>query len=151
MNTELKTRILNYVSVPYSYGWDADDAYFAPPVGGCDSFTEDEVVAQNSALNDPAIAERVYVQFVDGMEVLLANSEHCREEQELANMDKYSEYESKFNFYGSCVGSRKLASIEYLAEPAYRHKPRKGKARKERFTRKTHNASRGRLVHCEEE
>ena len=93
---------------------------------------------------------------MQGMESLLTYCKKEREEQELAaleeELDKYEEYDAQFNFFGNCVGSRKLAGIEHLVEPSCReHKPRKGKARKERFTRKTHNASRGRLVRCEQE
>lgn len=153
MTNELKTRILAHIPTQYDCGWDEDGAYFAPPAFGIDSSAEDEVVAQNYVLNNPEVAEHVHSQFMQGMEALLTCCEKAREEQELARLDeeldKYSEYESNFHVFGNCVGSRKLASIEYLAEPVYRHKPRKGKARKERFTRKTHNASRGRLYHGE--
>lgn len=155
MTNELKTRILAHIPAQYDCGWDADSAVFAPPAFGIDSNMEYEVFEQQRALNDPEIAQFAYVQFMQGMEALLVCCAKAREEQELAAMDaelsKYEEYDVQFRSFGNCVGSRKLASIEYLAEPVYRHKPRKGKARKERFTRKTHNASRGRLVHCEEE
>ena len=154
MEPELQQRIINHIPTPYSYGWDEESAYFAPPLHGIDSCAEDEVIAQNYVLNNPEIGQLAYELFMSGMKALLTCCEKAREEQELAAMeaklDKYEEYESKFNSFGNCVGSRKLASIEYLAEPVYRHKPRKGKARKERFTRKTHNASRGRLIRCEE-
>lgn len=153
MNTELRNRIINHVPTQYDCGWDEDGAYFAPPAFGIDSSAEDEVVAQNYVLNNPEVAEHVHSQFMRGMESLLVCCAKAREEQELAAMDaelsKYEEYDVQFKSFGNCVGSRKLASIEYLAEPVYRHKPRKGKARKERFTRKTHNASRGRLYHGE--
>lgn len=153
MTNELKTRILAHIPTQYDCGWDEDSAVFAPPAFGIDSNMEYEVFEQQRALNDPEIAQFAYVQFMQGMEALLTCCEKAREEQELARLDeeldKYSEYESNFHVFGNCVGSRKLASIEYLAEPVYRHKPRKGKARKERFTRKTHNASRGRLYHGE--
>ena len=151
MNTELHNRIL--VHKPYDCGW---DTVFAPPIFGIDSNAEDEVIEQQRALNDHKVAQLASLRFMQGMEALLAYCKKEREKQELAaleeELDKYEEYDAQFNFFGNCVGSRKLAGIECLAEPScHEHKPRKGKARKERFTRKTHNASRGRLVHCEEE
>ena len=151
MNTELHNRILAHK--PYDCGW---DTVSAPPILGIDSDAEDAVLEQQRALNDPKIAQLALLRFMQGMEALLAYCKKEREKQELAaleeELDKYEEYDAQFNFFGNCVGSRKLAGIEYLAEPScHEHKPRKGKARKERFTRKTHNASRGRLVHCEEE
>lgn len=150
MNTELHNRILAHK--PYDCGW---DTVFAPPIFGIDSDAEDEVLEQQRALNDPKIAQLALLRFMQGMEALLAYCKKEREKQELAaleeELDKYEEYDAQFNFFGNCVGSRKLAGIEYLAEPScHEHKPRKGKSRKERFTRKTHNASRGRLVRCEE-
>lgn len=150
MNTELHNRILAHK--PYDCGW---DTVFAPPIFGIDSDAEDEVLEQHRALNDPKIAQLALLRFMQGMEALLAYCKKEREKQELAaleeELDKYEEYDAQFNFFGNCVGSRKLAGIECLAEPScHEHKPRKGKARKERFTRKTHNASRGRLVRCEE-
>lgn len=150
MNTELHNRILAHK--PYDCGW---DTVFAPPIFGIDSDAEDEVLEQQRALNDPKIAQLALLRFMQGMEALLAYCKKEREKQELAaleeELDKYEEYDAQFNFFGNCVGSRKLAGIECLAEPScHEHKPRKGKARKERFTRKTHNASRGRLVRCEE-
>lgn len=150
MNTELHNRILAHK--PYDCGW---DTVFAPPIFGIDSDAEDEVLEQQRALNDPKIAQLALLRFMQGMEALLAYCKKERERQELAaleeELDKYEEYDAQFNFFGNCVGSRKLAGIECLAEPScHEHKPRKGKARKERFTRKTHNASRGRLVRCEE-
>ena len=149
MNTELHNRILAHK--PYDCGW---DTVFAPPIFGIDSDAEDEVLEQQRALNDPKIAQLALLRFMQGMEALLAYCKKEREKQELAaleeELDKYEEYDAQFNFFGNCVGSRKLAGIECLAEPScHEHKPRKGKARKERFTRKTHNASRGRLVRCE--
>lgn len=151
MNTELHNRIL--VHKPYDCGW---DTVFAPPIFGIESNAEDEVIEQQRALNDPKVAQLASLRFMQGMEALLAYCKKEREEQELAaleeELDKYEEYDAQFNFFGNCVGSRKLAGIEYLAEPScHEHKPRKGKARKERFTRKTHNASRGRLYHGEQE
>lgn len=156
MTNELRNRILAHIPTQYDCGWDEDGAYFAPPAFGIDSSAEDEVVTQDYVLNNPEVAEHVHSQFMQGMESLLVCCAKAREEQELAAMDvelsKYEEYDVQFKSFGNCVGSRKLAGIEYLAEPScHEHKPRKGKARKERFTRKTHNASRGRLVHCEEE
>lgn len=150
MNTELHNRILAHK--PYDCGW---DTVFAPPIFGIDSDAEDEVLEQQRALNDPKIAQLALLRFMQGMEALLAYCKKEREKQELEaleeELDKYEEYDAQFNFFGNCVGSRKLAGIECLAEPScHEHKPRKGKARKERFTRKTHNASRGRLVRCEE-
>ena len=150
MNTELHNRILAHK--PYDCGW---DTVFAPPIFGIDSDAEDEVLEQQRALNDPKIAQLALLRFMQGMEALLAYCKKEREKQELAaleeELDKYEEYDAQFNFFGNCVGSRKLAGIECLAEPScHEHKPRKGKARKERFTRKTHNASRGRIVRCEE-
>lgn len=150
MNTELHNRILAHK--PYDCGW---DTVFAPPIFVIDSDAEDEVLEQQRALNDPKIAQLALLRFMQGMEALLAYCKKEREKQELAaleeELDKYEEYDAQFNFFGNCVGSRKLAGIECLAEPScHEHKPRKGKARKERFTRKTHNASRGRLVRCEE-
>ena len=150
MNTEFHNRILAHK--PYDCGW---DTVFAPPIFGIDSDAEDEVLEQQRALNDPKIAQLALLRFMQGMEALLAYCKKEREKQELAaleeELDKYEEYDAQFNFFGNCVGSRKLAGIECLAEPScHEHKPRKGKARKERFTRKTHNASRGRLVRCEE-
>lgn len=155
MTNELHSQIINHIPTPYGDGWDEESEFFAPPLHGIDSCAEDEVRAQNYALNNPEIAQLAYELFMSGMKALLTCCAKVREEQELACLDeelsKYEEYESKFNFFGNCVGSRKLAGIEYLAEPScHEHKPRKGKARKERFTRKTHNASRGRLVRCEE-
>lgn len=151
MTNELRNRIINHV--PYYCGW---DTVFAPPIFGIDSDAEDEVLEQQRALNDPKIAQLALLRFMQGMESLLTYCKKEREEQELAaleeELDKYEEYDAQFNFFGNCVGSRKLAGIEHLVEPSCReHKPRKGKARKERFTRKTHNASRGRLVRCEQE
>lgn len=160
MNTELRNRIINHVPAQYDCGWDEDSAVFAPPAFGIDSNAEDEVVAQNYALNTPEVAEHIYVQFMQGMEALLTCCEKAREEQELAaldeELDKYSAYESDFHVFGNCVGSRKLAGVEHLAEPSCRYyekkrKPTRGKKRKERFTRKTHNASRGRICHGEQE
>lgn len=151
MTNDLRNRIINHT--PYDCGW---DTVFAPPVFGINSDAEDEVLEQQRALNDPKIAQLALLRFMQGMESLLAYCKKEREEQELAaleeELDKYEEYDAQFNFFGNCVGSRKLAGIEHLVEPSCReHKPRKGKARKERFTRKTHNASRGRLVRCEQE
>lgn len=153
MTNDLRNRIINHT--PYDCGW---DTVFAPPVFGINSDAEYEVIEQQRALNDPKIAQLAFLRFMQGMEALLAYCKKEREKQELARLDeelnKYEEYDAQFNFFGNCVGSRKLAGVEHLAEPSYRyyeHKPRKGKARKERFTRKTHNASRGRLVRCEQE
>ena len=153
MTNELRNRIINHA--PYYCGW---DTVFAPPVFGIDSDAEDEVLEQQRALNDPKVAQLASLRFMQGMEALLTYCKKEREEQELAaleeELDKYEEYDAQFNFFGNCVGSRKLAGVEHLSEPScryYEHKPRKGKARKERFTRKTHNASRGRLVRCEQE
>lgn len=153
MTNELRNRIINHV--PYYCGW---DTVFAPPVFGIDSDAEDEVLEQQRALNDPKVAQLASLRFMQGMEALLTYCKKEREEQELAaleeELDKYEEYDAQFNFFGNCVGSRKLAGVEHLSEPScryYEHKPRKGKARKERFTRKTHNASRGRLYHGEQE
>ena len=150
MTNELRNRILAYR--PYDCGW---DTVFAPPIFGIDSDAEDEVIEQQRALNDPKIAQLAFLRFMQGMEALLVYCKKEYEEQELAaleeELDKYEEYDAQFNFFGNCVGSRKLAGVEHLVEPSCReHKPRKGKARKERFTRKTHNASRGRLIRCEE-
>lgn len=150
MTNDLRNRIINHT--PYDCGW---DTVFAPPVFGINSDAEYEVIEQQRALNDPKIAQLALLRFMQGMEALLAYCKKEREKQELAaleeELDKYEEYDAQFNFFGNCVGSRKLAGIECLAEPScHEHKPRKGKARKERFTRKTHNASRGRLVRCEE-
>lgn len=153
MTNELRNRIINHV--PYYCGW---DTVFAPPIFGIDSDAEDEVLEQQRALNDPKVAQLASLRFMQGMEALLTYCKKEREEQELAaleeELDKYEEYDAQFNFFGNCVGSRKLAGVEHLSEPScryYEHKPRKGKARKERFTRKTHNASRGRLYHGEQE
>ena len=151
MTNDLRNRILAHE--PYDCGW---DTVFAPPISGIASNAEDEVLEQQRALNDPKIAQLALLRFMQGMESLLTYCKKEREEQELAaleeELDKYEEYDAQFNFFGNCVGSRKLAGIEHLVEPSCReHKPRKGKARKERFTRKTHNASRGRLVRCEQE
>lgn len=153
MNTELHNRILAHK--PYDCGW---DTVFAPPIFGIDSDAEYEVLEQQRALNDPKIAQLASLRFMQGMEALLVYCKNSHEEQELAaleeELDKYEEYDAQFNFFGNCVGSRKLAGVEHLSEPScryYEHKPRKGKARKERFTRKTHNASRGRLYHGEQE
>lgn len=159
MTTELKARIINHIPTQYDCGWDADSAVFAPPAFGIDSNMEYEVFEQQRALNDPEIAQFAYVQFMQGMEALLACCEKAREEQELAAMDakldEYEAYEADFQIFGNCVGSRKLAGVEHLAEPSYRYyekkrKPTRGKKRKDRFTRKTRNASRGRLVRYEE-
>ena len=151
MTNELRNRILAHV--PYDCGW---DTVFAPPIFGIESNAEDEVIEQQRALNDPKVAPLASLRFMQGMEALLAYCKNSHEKQELARLDeeldKYEEYESDFQFFGNCVGSRKLAGIEYLAEPScHEHKPRKGKARKERFTRKTHNASRGRQMRNEQE
>lgn len=151
MTNDLRNRIINHT--PYDCGW---DTVFAPPIFGIDSDAEDEVLEQQRALNDPKIAQLALLRFMQGMESLLTYCKKEREEQELAaleeELDKYEEYDAQFNFFGNCVGSRKLAGIEHLVEPSCReHKPRKGKARKERFTRKTHNASRGRQMRNEQE
>lgn len=153
MNTKLKARILAHE--PYDCGW---TTVFAPPIFGIDSDAEDEILEQQRALNDPKVAQLASLRFMQGMEALLVYCKNSHEEQELAaleeELDKYEEYDAQFNFFGNCVGSRKLAGVEHLSEPScryYEHKPRKGKARKERFTRKTHNASRGRLYHGEQE
>lgn len=149
MTNDLRNRIINHT--PYDCGW---DTVFAPPVFGINSDAEYEVIEQQRALNDP----NAFLRFMQGMEALLAYCKKEREKQELARLDeelnKYEEYDAQFNFFGNCVGSRKLAGVEHLAEPScryYEHKPRKGKARKERFTRKTHNASRGRQMRNEQE